>query len=148
MNLEDLQTEVDALLGADVTFASIPRVLDDGTYPLLQSIHDPLRDYGMVLIIFRTENVGLVDTALEGTFSYLASVHVIIEENVSVNRAIPGRPTTEKVTRLLGDLLSGALEESSPGSGLLPMDPWFKNFGNIDGIQRCVVSFTKQLANQ
>jgi len=148
MNLEDLQTSVDAAIAADATLGVIPRVLDDGTYPLLQSIHDPLRDYGMVLIIFRTENVGLVDTAPEGTFSYLASVHVIIEENVSVNRAVSGRPTIEKVTRLLGNLLGGALEESSPGSGLLPMDPWFKNFGNIDGIQRCVVSFTKQLANQ
>ena len=148
MNLEDLQSSVDTLIDGDATLGVIPRVLDDGTYPLLTSIHDPLRDYGMVLIIFRTENVGLVDTSLEGTFAYLASVHVIIEENVAVNRAVSGRPTTEKVTRLLGNLLKGALEESSPGSGLLPMDPWFKNFGNIDGIQRCVVNFTKQLSSQ
>lgn len=148
MNLEDLQTSVDTLISGDATLGVIPRVLDDGSYPLLTSIHDPLRDYGMVLIVFRTENVGMVDTGIEGTFAYLASVHVIIEENVSINRAVVGRPTTEKVTRLLGNLLKGSLGDNNPGSGLIPMDPWFKNFGNIDGIQRCVVNFTKQLSSQ
>ena len=154
MNLEDLQTQISARIAGDANLSDITVIIDDGTYPLNPGREAALSDNGLVIIIWPTDCDSVLDSSPEGSFVYTAVAHLIVEENVSKNRATVGYKTALAVARLLGTRLAGSLGDDGPGGGnfnpsscLLPLDPWFKNFGITDGINRVVVSFSRRFSS-
>lgn len=154
MNVEDLQAQIAARIAGDVNLAGITTIVDDGVYPLNPGREAALSDKGLVIIIWPTDCDSVLDSSPDGSFVYTAAAHLIVEENVSKNRATVGYKTAVAVARLLGSRLAGSLGDDGPGgtnynpsSVLLPMDPWFKNFGITDGINRVVVSFSRRFSS-
>lgn len=145
--LEDVQDEVQSLLQSDAGTSAIPCLLNDGNYPSIDGREDALAGYGVVLIVWPVDCFASGDVDFEGKLTvYDAAINVLIEENVSVNRAQSGHPTALKVARLVKEALQGQLGENITSRAIRPFDPWFKNFGQQNGIQRVLTNFTRQLA--
>lgn len=101
----------------------------------------------MVLIVWPVDCFASNDVDFEGKLSvYDAAINVLIEENVSVNRAQSGHPSALKAARLVKEALEGKLNEELNSRSVRPFDPWFKNFGQQNGIQRVLTNFTRQFA--
>lgn len=146
MQIEELQTAVGDLLRSGADFTGITVVEDDGTYPQIPARERALRDVGLCITVWPVGCVGVIDRAPEGSFLYLAAVHCVVEENVSKNRATPGRPNCLKLARLVIDRLKGQLGDNSPDSGLQPMPEVFGQLGRLNGVSRVVVNFARQFA--
>lgn len=142
-----MQDNVKTLLQANANTSAIPCLINDGSYPSIDGREDALAGYGMVLIVWPVDCFQTGDADFEGRVSvYSASIHVLIEENVAKNRSQSGHPNALKAARLVKEALEGQLGESITGRNITPFDPWFKNFGQQNGIQRVLTNFTRQLA--
>ena len=56
MNLEDLQPWIESLLKAHPSLASVPAILDDGTYPKTPGREEALRSKGLCLVVWQIES--------------------------------------------------------------------------------------------
>ena len=143
MNLWEIQSFVGNLLSASPKLAGVPVLKDDGTYPKTPEREKALNEKGLLLIVWEIESDGLADQSITGVAAHDIYVPVVIEENVKINRAEGG--TGIEATQALQFVLeacSGKPRPSLPNRGLVLMDPPFRNFGKINGINRMVVNFS------
>jgi len=116
---------------------------DDGTYPKTPDRERALRENGLCLIVWQIESDGLQDTSVTGLSSHDVYVPVVIEENVKVNRAETGtKIVAEQALQYVLETCAGRPRPSLPNRSLVPMDPPFKNFGTVNGIQRLIANLS------
>jgi hypothetical protein len=143
MNLWDVQPWVKSLVIAHPQLAAVDVLEDDGTYPKTPERERILSEKGLVLVIWEIESDGLADFARGGTLLHDLYVPVLVEENVKVNRTTSGRqmPALQALQYVLA---AGSGRKPAPTSPfvLQPMDPPFKNFGKVNGVNRLVANFT------
>lgn len=142
MNLWEIQPFVAGRLTASSTLTGIDVLQDDGTYPKTPLREEKLQTKGLVLIVWEIDSEGLVDVAQTGFGVHDIYVPVVVEENVKVNRSDTGTKIPAlKALQFTLTAVSG--QRSSPASRhvFLPMDPPFKNFGKVNGINRLVANF-------
>jgi hypothetical protein len=142
MNLWEIQPFIVGLLKENVLFQKAVVLADDGTYPKTPEREKALRDCGLCLIVWQIESEGLQDTSATGLSSHDVYVPVIIEENVTVNRSNKGtKIIAEQALQYVLATCVGR-PKSAPNRCILPLDPPFKNFGTVNGIQRIVANLS------
>ena len=145
MNIELIQAWVKSLLDANaaLTAALAVKLADDGTYPKTPLREDGLNGKGLVLTVWEPDAEQLLNIATTGTAAQEIYVPVLVEENVSVNRAANGTQMTAlEALRHVQSALSGKRPSANSPFVLLPIEPPFKNFGKINGVNRIVVNFS------
>lgn len=150
MNIEDLQAVVAARISGvtgtgQVLFGAVV-ISEDGSYPQTPGREQALAAKGLLLLVWQVESEGLEEDLDDGSFRHSVSIHVVVEENQAVNRAAGGTGiTAAKAVRLIMERVSGSGEGKPGRTAIGPMDPPFKNFGKVNGVNRWVVSFTKTI---
>ena len=143
MNLWEIQPFVENLLKAAPKLAGVPILKDDGTYPKTPEREKALSQKGLVLIVWEIESDGLADSSTTGLAAHDIYVPVVIEENVKVNRAEEGtKIEAVQALQYVLEACAGKPRLSPPNRGLVVMDPPFRNFGKINGINRIVTNFS------
>ena len=143
MNIEDIQTWVNSLLNASaaLTAAGVVKLMDDGSAKR-EEREAGLKAHGLVITTWEIDAHGLVDSSKAGGAVQTIYVPILVEENVKVNRAAGGTGMVAlAAVRHVQAACKG--KRSAPASPfvLLPMEPPFKNFGRINGVNQIVVNF-------
>lgn len=145
MNLWQIQSTLVTLLQAKPQFSGITVLADDGTYPKTPNREAALQGKGLVLIVWQIESDGLIDASKTGVASHVIYCPVVIEENVKINRAAGGSLIeAEKALTYVWEAVLGRPLQSSqvaPVRQFHLLDPPFKNFGRLNGINRIVANF-------
>lgn len=152
MNIEDIQTNaVNALKRVfEVAAAGTPVLIDDGTYPKVDGREEYLRTVGLCIVVTPANAVGLIDQGKSGAASFDMGFHVIVEENVTVNRGTTGTGVVcEKAAGIVMEGLCGRPNVSAPNSPntdapFQPFrldDPPLVNFGTTGGLRQTVINF-------
>lgn len=143
MNLWEIQPFVLDLLKASPRLQTAVVLADDGTYPKTPERERALRDCGLCLIVWQIESDGLRDTSANGLASHDVYVPVVIEENVTVNRSEKGtRIIAEQALQYVFETCVGKPKPAMPHRAIVLLDPPFKNFGTVNGIQRIVANLS------
>jgi hypothetical protein len=143
LNLWEIQPFIVGLLKASAKLSDAVVLADDGTYPKTPEREKALREPGLCLIVWQIESGGLHDHTSSGPASHDVYVPVVIEENVTANRSDNGtKITAEKALQYVFEICVGQPKPSLPNRSLVPMDPPFKNFGTVNGIQRIVANLS------
>jgi hypothetical protein len=141
MNLWEIQPFIVGLLQASTKLQNAVVLADDGTYPKTPEREKALREKGLCLIVWQIESGGLNDHTSAGPASHDVYVPVVIEENVTLNRSDNGTQIiAEKALQYVLEICVGKPKSPLPNRSLVPMDPPFKNFGTVNGIQRIVAN--------
>lgn len=142
MNLWEIQPHIVELLQNAPRLDDVPVLADDGTYPKTPQREEALRTKGLVLIVWQIESDGLIDVSPTGLAIHGIYVPVVIEENVTANRASTGlKLPAEKALQYVLETVSGRPQSGVPNESFVPMDPPFKNFGRVNGVNRIVINF-------
>ena len=137
--LSDIQPFAAELQRNSPDLAGVPVLEDDGTYPKTPEREEALRTQGLVLIVWQIESDGLVDSSPTGVAAHDIYVPVVIEENVKANRSETG--TGIVVEKALQHVLSALCGKPADCSRrFIAMDPPFKNFGKVNGVNRIVAN--------
>lgn len=143
MNLWEIQSFIVGLLKSSALLSKAVVLADDGTYPKTPEREAALRDCGLCLIVWQIESEGLHDASPPGPSSHDVYVPVVIEENVSVNRSDKGTGiVAEQALQYVLAACVGQPKSALPNRSLLPMDPPFKNFGKVNGVNRLVANLS------
>lgn len=143
MNLWLIQPFAADLLRAAPTLAGVPVLTDDGSYPKTPQREEALRTKGLVLIVWQIESDGLIDTSFTGLAAHEIYVPIVIEENVKANRSETGtRIEAEKALQYVLAALCGKPAGGPPKQNFVAMDPPFKNFGKVNGVNRIVANLS------
>lgn len=141
MNLWEIQPFIVSLLKAAEKLQGAVVLADDGTYPKTPDREKALREPGLCLVVWQIESDGLVDHGNTGLSSHDVYVPVVIEENVTANRSDTGtKILAEQALHYVLETCVGQPKPSLPNRCIVPMDPPFKNFGTVNGIQRIVAN--------
>jgi hypothetical protein len=148
MNLEELQdwlvTRLDDVTDTGGILEGAVVIKEDGSYPKTPAREEALSSPGLALIVWQVESEGLDEVLADGTFKHVVGIHVVVEENQAVNRGENGTDiAAEKAVRLVLERVTGGGDGATGRQAIEPMDPPFKNFGKVNGVNRWVVSFAK-----
>ena len=115
---------------------------DDGTAKR-EEREAGLKSAGLVITTWEIDAHGLVDVSKTGDAVQSIYVPVLVEENVKVNRAAGGTDMVAlEAVRHVQKALSGKRSAPTSPFVLMPMEPPFKNFGRVNGVNQIVVNFT------
>jgi hypothetical protein len=143
VNLWEIQPFIVNLLKASSRLEKAVVLADDGTYPKTPERERALRESGLCLIVWQIESEGLADTSISGLSSHDIYVPVVIEENVIANRSDKGTGiVAEQALQYVLETCVGKPKPAMPRRAIVPMDPPFKNFGTVNGIQRIVANLS------
>jgi hypothetical protein len=141
LNLWEIQPFVVGLLTGSDNLKKAVVLADDGTYPKTPDREKTLRETGLCLIVWQIESHGLDDFTFSGPAVHSVYVPVVIEENVMFNRSDKGtKIVAEQALQYVFEACVGRPKSPLPNRSLVPMDPPFKNFGTVNGIQRIVAN--------
>jgi hypothetical protein len=146
LKISELQGAIKTLIEASSDFTGVPVLIDAGTWPQVPGKEEALRDRGMAISILIPQCYDQTEVDVNGKFLSWEGCAVLIEENVSVNQATPGRITAEDAAHALRDVLSGQLVDSSPGTGLMVGNPYYQNVGTVSGVRVVAMIFYKQFS--
>lgn len=154
MKLEDVQQLFVAWLEAEPELgaAAVHVMASDGSYPALPEREAALagtlpgKAKGLVLIVFEPKASDTVDTTATGQAAFDILVHVLVEENVSLNRGAGGSGiSAEKACRLTMSALCGKRTFTNRNDTVRLYSVPFRHFGTVDGLRGIAANFDLRL---
>lgn len=136
----------------EVVQTGVTILLDDGSYPKTDGREEALRDVGLCIIVTEPDAKERLDQARGGLAKIESGFHVVIEENVKVNRASSPFMAATEAAQIVMEGLVGRPAVSAPNqpntdAPFMPFmldDPPYSNFGTTNGVRQIVVNFTVQ----
>ena len=141
MNIELIQDQIATLLAAHVPLASVPVLLDDGTYPQTTDRETALNTQGLVIIIWEVTGGSPIDAVSRGTRNaFSADIAISVEENRVVNQGTGLGLHPDFVTREVISAIAGLPANDE----LKPAQESWANLGNVGGINLRIINFTNK----